>query len=178
MSQAKPCLCAAFLLLSATFACAQAGIEHPNFIEPDPEPDAHRPSLQACPTTLHDGDIVFIRAGKSIYAVKILAQFNFIPEQAAYAYLKIGTDSPVVITKTRRAFPGGFRLDGVVVPWSIKTLGEGFIYLTASHGGLPPDYEIGLPFYHGEVETFRKAVPPGVTFQSLPDTGWRNVMAR
>jgi hypothetical protein len=174
MQQAKPCLCAALLLLAATFADAQAILTRPDFVEQGPS----SPSMQACPVYLHDGDIVFIRIRKSVYAVKILEQSYFIPERATYTYLKVGTDSPIVSTATQQSFPGGFRLGATVVPWSVKSFGEGCVYFTAGHGGLPPAYEIGLPFYQGELQTFRKAVPPDVTFQSLPDTGWTNVMAR
>ena len=174
MQRAISCLCAVLSISALNFAAAEAIIYQPNFVEPESGPRG--PTLRAVPTSVLDGDIVFIRYHQSVYAVKFLRQ-TMNPEQAHYEYLKVGSGMPPVTDRINKTFPGGLFLDFFVVPWSGRTLGTGYVYLTATHRGLPPAYEIGEPFYSGELQQFSKIIPPDVHFESLPDSGWSNVMA-
>ncbi len=65
---------------------------------------------------VEDGEVVFVRSGKVVYAVKMLRQ-TLEPELGEYAYLTVGTDAPIVHGRTQ-PYPGGLIFPGLTIPWS------------------------------------------------------------
>ncbi len=115
---------------------------------------------------LADGQVIFIRTRHAVYALKFLRQ-TLNPEQAEFEYLPVGTSTPslksVTDEKTRIVLPD------IRVEWSGHEAGSGYIY--ADSGFLlsrPTRYEIGVPFKHGDLETYRQAVPADVHFELPP----------
>jgi hypothetical protein len=108
-----------------------------------------------------------VKIGDSVYAVKLLRQ-TIKPEAAEYEYLKVGATDPVV-KGTAEIEPGGVSLPGHRIGWSGRSDGAGYLYLDDSFiWNDPPRYTIGVPFQSGELEQFRRAVPAGIHFESLP----------
>ena len=114
-----------------------------------------------------DGQIVFIQIHQAIYALKFTKQ-TLEPEQAEYEYVEVGSSSPIV-KSVSASFPGGIRLPGATVSWSGRAPGRGFIYIKNSFmPGRKSRFLIGVPFYSGELDSYSKAVPAEVHFESLP----------
>lgn len=132
----------------------------------DPEKARWAPVSQAFPVA--DGTVFFVKTGDAVYAVKIGGQ-NVAPEQANYAYLKVGDDKPGVVTGVAKPLPYGVELPGLTLPWTGHHNGTGFLYLDdAFIWNKPGRYEIGVPFQGGDLEQFRKAIPANVHFESAP----------
>jgi hypothetical protein len=114
-----------------------------------------------------DGTILFVKAGDSTYAVKLVRQ-TIQPEQAQYEFLKVGGTDPIVrgLAQTES---GTINLPGHPLAWSGRRDGEGFLYLDDSFiWNDPPHYTIGVPFQSGDLQQFRHAVPASVHFESVP----------
>ncbi len=128
----------------------------------------NHPPQVACTTPLKDGDIVFIKANNFVYAVKILQQL-LVPEQATYQYVKLGTNSEPIEATTTAPFPdgNGLMIDSVPVAWSGSQIGQGFIYLTSRYLHAPL-YEVGVPFFRGDLKNYSQKVPANVVFESVP----------
>ena len=131
----------------------------------DPARAVWAPVSQAFPVS--NGAVLFVKAGDTVYAVKLLRQ-TIKPEQADYAWLKVGSADPAV-KATAQPLPGGIVLPGITVQWSGKGNGAGYLYLDdAFIWNKTPPFTIGVPFQSGELENFRKGVPTGVHFESVP----------
>jgi hypothetical protein len=119
---------------------------------------------------LLDGDIVFIKRyrNNSVYAVKILHQ-TLVPERATYEYIEIGSNSSPTqaTTVTPLTIGSGLLIDGLRVQWSGGQIGLGYIYLTSRYWH-PARYEIGVPFFRGNLEDYSRKVPANIHFESVP----------
>jgi hypothetical protein len=131
----------------------------------DPQKAVWRPVNTAFPVA--DGTVLFVKMDDSVYAVKITHQ-ELKPERVAYAWLKVGSDAPIV-NDVGETLPAGLALPEHHVGWSGRSDGLGYLYLDDSFiWNQPPRYTIGLPFLSGDLEQFRAALPPGIHFESLP----------
>jgi hypothetical protein len=134
--------------------------------------------FRALDTILKDGDIFYVKHASTIYVVRVLKQTIGPGGGAEYEYLKIGEKGADPKIGFTIGFPVGIRLNNITVAWSAKEVGYGYLYLTKSLGGLPPRYDIVVPFFHGSIQDFRQRVPSGVKFQHLEGTDWKEVDTR